>query len=1280
MSNTVAVKLALEGGTVVSDGVNRVSTSLDALGKQVNVAASGSDRLSGAIGRVAHYGLAGGALYGLANTMQNVKDALFEASVSAQRMQIQLNFATAGNAAKELAFVSGLANRLGLELNGTAQAYAGFASAARGTAMEGKATRDVFEAVAKANAVMGLTADQSRGSLLAIQQMMSKGVVNAEEFRGQLGERMPIALQAGALAVGKTTAEFSKMMETGQIVSQDFLPKFAAAINEMIGESVASAANRLDASVSRMANAWQQLKRTVGDAGVSQAVANEASGLANYMNQLTDAMENAKHSGSGLANVLLTGLGTALARMPFDALAGASNLLNGTINALSGNVFKLNTSLSLLPEAFMSNAQKSERLAANLANAQTSLQALQTQLARQPNDIYLKSEAHAAWLLVQQLQAAKKAKDDLASGGAGRGSVNPQTVEQMMAAQNRLNAAMEQYASKTEKANKTVKDLREAHGALFTPALEAKVRASIDGDGNKRNATVLYYEQLQAMVSEGEKSVLDTLQKEHAAGLLGESAYLQAKYNQQADANTDMQALVELEMDAVKKSALAPKDKLAALDKYNQELAKLQAQERGLTRAHETDLEVLAKKSADERIKIRRHEAGEIGKYFASQEDAQHKALASLDERIQSLGEEMQAVDLSASANISLAQAVQRLTIARLEAEQAEKFVAGSQGWDDMQERINKQRELLALIEGKDVKEQWRQTSTFIKDGLTNAFMDSVQTGKSLFLSLRDAVVGMFNSMVLRPIVSAVMNPIAQGLTGMMGLGGAANAGTSLGGVGNMMVGSSLAGGLEGMITSVGASMMNGPFSAVLGDIGASLAANSAMLATAIPYIGLAVAAIVAISKATSGEMRSGGQYGYSFNGADVTNNRRGTMVQSGGVGATFLEGPSGGDFMGSQVQAGINATVSGINATLASFGSKAVLMGFQAGYETSGDNRGGVMAGGTLSNGKTFGQSGAGNNYDGTLYDPSKGFNMDAKQAGEAFGLELQQSVIEALQASDLPEYLRRVFDGLDATKMSAADVNKTLAYASTLKTVREALTETREPMQILRDTVAAGMADLGTSAATFKTDFVAAIDAGLTPDKLAKWQTLGGALEQASAGVATFVSTVQGLVTGISASVKDSVFGMQYGLADNQGKYAMLDAQAKQFDDQMKAATDINQIAKYAQSEIDTINKAWALLDPTQQAGALKQNELLLAKIDSYVIGKGADAISLKKAENKDLSDAVASAVEKALKSLAEKLTAAALAQADLASKVVNVASKPAQVTVTVNNSTGSEVSVSQ
>src|SRR5690606_8668116 len=137
----------------------------------------------------------------------------------------------------------------------------------------------VFESISKASAVMGLSADQSAGALLALQQMVSKGTVQAEELRGQLGERLPGAFQIAARAMGVTTAELGKMLEQGQVIADDFVPKFARQLEQELGGAAEKAATRLDAAVNRFDNAWERLKRNIGDSGVSQAMASELSAL-----------------------------------------------------------------------------------------------------------------------------------------------------------------------------------------------------------------------------------------------------------------------------------------------------------------------------------------------------------------------------------------------------------------------------------------------------------------------------------------------------------------------------------------------------------------------------------------------------------------------------------------------------------------------------------------------------------------------------------------------------------------------------------------------------------------------------------------------------------------------------------------------------------------------------------------------------------------------------------------------------------------------------------------
>jgi tape measure domain-containing protein len=290
--------------------VARIRTDMDASRRIVDNAAN---TMAGAMRRVENIislGL-GGAAVGAAATFGR---SLYEASAQAERLALSLNFATGGNGARELAYVSEVANRLGLDFNTTAQAYANFAAASRGTNIEGTQTQAVFEAVAKASAVMGLTTDNTRGVLLALQQMMNKGTVSAEELRGQLGERLPGAFQIAARAMGVTTQELGKMLEQGQVISDTFLPAFARQMESELGGAAESAAYRLDAETNRMSNAWEKLKKSIGDAGVAESSAHLANGLTNDMNTISDAMDMARATGGDFFDQMKFGLGATVAR------------------------------------------------------------------------------------------------------------------------------------------------------------------------------------------------------------------------------------------------------------------------------------------------------------------------------------------------------------------------------------------------------------------------------------------------------------------------------------------------------------------------------------------------------------------------------------------------------------------------------------------------------------------------------------------------------------------------------------------------------------------------------------------------------------------------------------------------------------------------------------------------------------------------------------------------------------------------------------------------------
>lgn len=148
------------------------------------------------------------------------------------------------------------ADQYGLDLIAVGEAYKSFAAAAVSANVPLEQTNYIFESVAKAASVLKLSNDDLKGSLNALSQMISKGTVSAEELRGQLGERLPGAFNLAAQAMGVTTAELGKMLENGEIMAGDLLPKLAKELNNTYGDKITGKVDSLQASVNRLSNSF----------------------------------------------------------------------------------------------------------------------------------------------------------------------------------------------------------------------------------------------------------------------------------------------------------------------------------------------------------------------------------------------------------------------------------------------------------------------------------------------------------------------------------------------------------------------------------------------------------------------------------------------------------------------------------------------------------------------------------------------------------------------------------------------------------------------------------------------------------------------------------------------------------------------------------------------------------------------------------------------------------------------------------------------------------------
>ncbi|AUG53941.1 tape measure protein [Thalassospira marina] len=209
-------------------------------------------------------------------------------------------------AAAEMNYVRTQADRLGLALQSTTDQYSQVAAAAKGTVLQGQPARDIFEAVSEAMVVLNKSSADTQGALTAITQVMSKGTVQAEELRGQLGERIPGAFQIAARAMNVSTQELGKMLELGQVTAEDFLPKFAAELRKTYGEALPSATRRASSEWNRMMNVITDSANTAYTSGFGETLATE-------IREITDLLKSPEIEQAAVSFGELLAQGTALA-------------------------------------------------------------------------------------------------------------------------------------------------------------------------------------------------------------------------------------------------------------------------------------------------------------------------------------------------------------------------------------------------------------------------------------------------------------------------------------------------------------------------------------------------------------------------------------------------------------------------------------------------------------------------------------------------------------------------------------------------------------------------------------------------------------------------------------------------------------------------------------------------------------------------------------------------------------------------------------------------------
>lgn len=174
---------------------------------------------------------------GVGYLVQKVKDLtveFFTVNLEAQRLSKALGqvYGDSGLAAKQFAFLRETADRSGLSIRDLSDGFIRFSAAANSSGISLQNANALFAAVTNAAGQLGLRGEQVTGTLEALGQMASKGVVSMEELRQQLGDRLPGALSIAAKGMGVTQEELVKMVESGSLATKVFFPAFEKGLNE----------------------------------------------------------------------------------------------------------------------------------------------------------------------------------------------------------------------------------------------------------------------------------------------------------------------------------------------------------------------------------------------------------------------------------------------------------------------------------------------------------------------------------------------------------------------------------------------------------------------------------------------------------------------------------------------------------------------------------------------------------------------------------------------------------------------------------------------------------------------------------------------------------------------------------------------------------------------------------------------------------------------------------------------------------------------------------------
>lgn len=197
-------------------------------------------------------------LFGLNSAAQAIKST-FSTIVEFDTLENTMHRLTGSTAEYnvQMGFVTSLAERNAQDIGVLATQFNLVNTAAKGTKLEGKGVRDIFEGISDAGAFLHLTNDKIAHALYAVKDMMSKGTIQAEELKRQMGNALPGAVNIFANALGVSVTKLLDMSKHGELLSAEVLPKVAEYMKKTFGEGALNNINTMAGSMTNLTNEFK---------------------------------------------------------------------------------------------------------------------------------------------------------------------------------------------------------------------------------------------------------------------------------------------------------------------------------------------------------------------------------------------------------------------------------------------------------------------------------------------------------------------------------------------------------------------------------------------------------------------------------------------------------------------------------------------------------------------------------------------------------------------------------------------------------------------------------------------------------------------------------------------------------------------------------------------------------------------------------------------------------------------------------------------------------------